>query len=159
MLKQWYILIVKSRNEIKIAKQLAELNIDVYCPTVKEVRIWSDRKKTVVVPLFKSYLFVHLTEKERCSAFAVPGVVRYLFWLGKPAIVRDDEMETLKTWLSNEHVEDVSVSKIVPGDQLTIQQGLLKNKNAIVQEVGKKRVKLLIPGLGMVVNVKLKELA
>ena len=159
MLKNWYILIVKSRNEIKVAKHLAELNIPVFCPVFKEVRLWSDRKKTVEAPLFKSYVFVQLSEKERSSVFAVPGVTRYLFWLGQPAIVRDEEMDALQTWLSNENVEEVSISKLVPGEQLTIKHGLLKNKNATVQEVGKKRVKLIIQGLEMVISLQLKELA
>ncbi len=158
MLKNWYILIVKPKHEIKVATKLTALNVQIYCPLVKETKIWSDRKKTIEAPLFKSYVFVRLLEKERQSVFVVPGISRYLFWLGKPALVRDDEIVTLKNWLTNEHVDEVTLSQFVPGEQLTIKHGILRDKNAIIQEVGKKRVKLIIPGLGFIVNLKLKEL-
>lgn len=158
MLKNWYILIVKPKHEIKVTTKLKALDIEVYCPLVKETKIWSDRKKTVEVPLFKNYVFVHLQEKERQSVFIVNGINRYLFWLGKPALVRDSEVDVLRNWLSNDHVEEVTLSQFVAGDQLTIKHGVLKDRNAIIQEVGKKRVKLIIPGLGVMVNLKLKEL-
>ena len=158
MSKKWYILIVKSRNEIKVSEMLAESNIEVYCPLRKEIRTWSDRKKTVYEPLFKSYVFVRLMEKERQSVFVVPGITRYLFWLGKPAVVRDEEMDALQKWLSDENVEEITLSKFNPGEKLIIKHGFLKDKNAVVQEVGKKRVRLVIQGLGVVINMKLKEL-
>lgn len=157
MSKNWFILIVKSKNEIKVSEQLAAMGFEVYCPVVKEVRMWSDRKKTVEVPLFKSYVFIYVTEKERSSVFTVPGVMRYLFWLGRPAVVRETEMSTLQEWLS-EDVGEVTLAKIVAGDTVTIKKGVLKDKDALVQQVGKKRVRLVIQGLGMVINLKLKEL-
>ena len=156
-MKNWYILVTKPKHEIKVATQLSALDVEVYCPVIDETKIWSDRKKTIPVPLFKSYVFVRLNEKERKSVFSVRGIVRYMFWLGKPAIVRDDEIETLRNWLSDETVDEVILSQFKPGEQLTIKHGVLKDKNAIVQEIGKKRVKLMIPGLGVIVNLKLKE--
>lgn len=157
-MKNWYILIVKPKHEIKVATKLTSLNVEVYCPLIRETKIWSDRKKTIEVPLFKSYVFVRLKERERQSVFVVPGISRYLFWLGVPAMVRDDEMFTLQNWLSNDYVAEIRLSQFVPGEQLTIKHGILKDKNAIIQEVGKKRVKLIIPGLGLIFNLKLKEL-
>lgn len=158
MSKKWFILIVKSKNELKVSENLTEMGLEVYCPTVKEVRVWSDRKKTVDVALFKSYVFVHITEAQRQSVFIVPGVMRYLFWLGRPAVVRTEEMVSLQKWLSDDEVEEVTLAKIGPGDTITIKKGVLKDKDAVVQEVSKKRVRLVIQGLGMVINMKLKEI-
>lgn len=155
---KWFVLIVKSRNEIKVSEKLKDLNYEVYCPLIKELRVWSDRKKTVEVPLFKSYVFVRLTDKERQSVFTIPGVSRYLFWLGQPATVRDEEMGELQKWLSDESIEEVTLSKIVPGDELTVKQGVLKDRHVVVQEVGNKRVKVIIQGLGVVISLRLKEL-
>lgn len=149
---------VKSKNEPKVSEKLAAMGLEVYCPTVKEVRLWSDRKKMVEVPLFKSYVFLHITESQRQSAFEVPGVMRYLFWLGRPAVVRTTEMVALQKWLSDEEVEEVSLAKIAPGDTITIKKGVLKDHDAVVQQIGKKRVRLVIEGLGMVINLKLKEI-
>lgn len=157
MSMNWYVLYVQSRKEKKVAEMLGELQIEVYCPLVKEIRQWSDRKKTIESPLFKSYVFVRLLDKDRQSVFAVPGVVRYLFWLGKPAMVRDVEIDTIKCWLEDDRVEEVTLSKLVPGNELNIKNGILKDHKAIIQEVGKRRVRLLIPGLGTIVNAKIKD--
>ncbi|TKD65557.1 UpxY family transcription antiterminator [Flavobacterium sp. ASW18X] len=158
MTKQWFILVVKTRNEIKVAEQLAAGGFTVYCPTKKEVKLWSDRKKTVTTPLFSSYVFVQLKDKERSNVFTVPGIVRYLFWLGKPAVVQDAEMYTLQKWLANDAVDQVSLAQFHPGENITIKHGVLKDKKAVIQQVNGKRVKLAIQGLGIVVNIKLREL-
>ncbi|MFD2516581.1 UpxY family transcription antiterminator [Salinimicrobium flavum] len=154
---QWYVLYTKPRWEKKVAKELEEQGIETYCPMITEVRQWSDRKKKVTSPLFKSYVFVHLTEKDRNKVFDVPGVVQYLFWLKKPAVVRDAEIETIKTWLEDDRVEDVEVSHLTPGDRLIISKGSFKGQEAIISEVGNKRLRLLLKSLDLVVNVRVSE--
>lgn len=158
MSKQWFVLHVQSRCEKKVAELLSEQNIEVYCPLVKEVKQWSDRKKTVLSPLFKSYVFVYLTEKERSLVFDVPGVLRYLFWLGKPAIVREEEMDAVKKWVSNDKVETLEIANLEPGKKVMIKQGILKDMDAVVQEVGNRRVRVVIQGMGVVLNIKLRDL-
>ncbi len=56
----WYVLYTKSRNEKKLTQLLSEKGFDVYCPLQETVKQWSDRKKKVQEPIFKSYIFVHL---------------------------------------------------------------------------------------------------
>ncbi|MFS4416945.1 UpxY family transcription antiterminator [Maribacter sp. 2307ULW6-5] len=158
MSKVWYVVYVKPRNEKKVALRLEERGFEVYCPLIKEVRQWSDRKKTVNAPLFKSYVFVRLAKGERSQVFDFPGVIRYLFWLGKPAVVRDSEMQELKQWLSNDSVEDYKLTPFSPGDRVTIQYGIMKDRQAVVKEVGKTRARLFLKGLGVVLNMKLKYL-
>ena len=153
----WYALYTKPRWEKKVAKRLEEEGIETYCPQVTEIRQWSDRKKKITTPLFKSYVFVHLEEKQRAKVFDVPGVVQYLFWLGKPAVVRDEEISTIKSWLEDERVEQFEVSHLSPGDRLTIANGSFKGKQAIVQKVGNKRLKLVLKNLGLVVNVRVSD--
>ena len=53
-----------------------------------------------------------MDEKDRNLAFLSSGVVRYLFWLGKPAIVKDDEIKTIKNWLEGSNSEDISVEPL-----------------------------------------------
>lgn len=153
----WYALYTKPRWEKKVAKELEEQGIEAYCPQITEVRQWSDRKKKVTSPLFKSYVFVHLEEKDRSRVFDIPGVVQYLFWLGKPAIVREEEIHTIKSWLEDERLDNVEVSHLSPGDRLTISNGSFKGKEAIVQKVGSKRLKLVLQNLGLVVNVRISD--
>lgn len=153
----WYVLYTKPRAEKKSADELEKMGMEVFCPMITEIRQWSDRKKKVTRPLFTSYIFVRLMPKERNNVFQVPGVVRYLHWLGKPAIARDEEIETIQKWLNDDHYEDVQVKNIEPGDKVTLNSGALKGKTGIVQKVGKKEIRLTLESLGFVVVAKTRE--
>lgn len=154
---EWYVLYTKPRGEQKVAAGLTKLGIENYCPTITEVKQWSDRKKKVTTPLFKSYVFVHLPNAQREKVFEVPGVVRYLFWLGKPAVVKEEEIQVIKKWLDSDKVEEVEVSHLSPGDQIIISSGEFKGQEAIVSKIGKRRLKLILKSMGFVVNVKISE--
>lgn len=151
----WYVLKVKTNNEIKVADTLKKMKIEVYCPMTRETRFWSDRKRMVKVPLFKNYVFVRLEEKYRGIVFGVMGVERYLFWLGKPAIVREKEIETIKEWQNDETNSIETLYKLIPGSEITIAKGLLKNQEGIVQRVEKNNLTLLLKEIGYTVQTKL----
>jgi transcriptional antiterminator RfaH len=148
----WKVLYVKPRNEKKVAELLSRLGIVVYCPLVTEVRQWSDRKQKVQVPLLSSYVFVQIEEINRELVFQVSGVIRYLFWLGKPAVVRDNEIELMQEWLVGENVK-ADVQGLQPGDKMKISTGPFKDKKGIVQEISKNRVQLLLPDLEMKITL------
>jgi len=154
----WFVLYIKSRNEKKVTAQLQLLGITAYCPLKTEIKQWSDRKKKVETPLIPSYIFVQLEEKQRQLVFQVPGVVRYLFWLGRPAVVRNEEIDILKDWLKNDLL-DVHVEGIKPGDKVEIAKGPFKGKEGIVQEVNKNRLQLLLLELGMKITIMKQKVA
>tara|TARA_B100001765_G_scaffold150456_1_gene96564 strand:- start:51576 stop:52031 length:456 start_codon:yes stop_codon:yes gene_type:complete len=149
---------VKSQTEKKTASALERMGLEVFCPTKTEVRQWSDRKKKVKVPLFKSYVFVRLEESQRQQVFAVHSVVRYLFWLGKPAIVRDEELETVKNWLADERVAEVQVQQFNPGDRVEIKSGVFKGQSGIIDQTGTRKVRLLLKNLGVIVEASYRDL-
>lgn len=156
-MKKWFVIQVRPGYEKKVAKGLEKLRLEVYCPLVKEVRIWSDRKKTIETPLIKSYVFINCEEKERPLAFSVPGVMRYLFWLGKPAIVRESQMQVLKEWVEEDKVDDMVYAQWKPGTKTVIGKGPLKGKDAVVRHIGGNQVSLILEDLGIVVKAKLKD--
>lgn len=153
----WYVLYVKSKSEKKVASALQNLGIVVFCPTVQETRIWSDRKKKVETPLFKSYVFVNLPPSQRHAVFEVSGVVRYLFWLGAPAVVRDAEIATIKKWLDHDHLDSIQLEQYSPGTTIQISKGVLKGRDAEVIEVSGTKMRLYLNCLGMVVEAKFKD--
>ncbi|MCB0698142.1 MAG: UpxY family transcription antiterminator, partial [Chitinophagaceae bacterium] len=108
----WYVLYTKSRNEKKVAKRLEEKGIEVYCPLREEVRQWSDRKKKVAEPVFRSYLFVTLADytKESVEVLYTPGTVRFLWWNNKPGIVRKHEIEAIKSFLNDYKDAEITVT-------------------------------------------------
>lgn len=152
----WYVVYTKPKWEKKVAEKLNQIGIECYCPIVTQVKQWSDRKKKVEVPLFNSYVFVHLPDIDRNSVFEIAGVVRYLFWLGKPAIVRDDEIEGIKMSLRATNIADVSVTPIQVGDRIKLETGAFSNQDAIVQEVSNTHYILVLESLGCVLKIKYK---
>lgn len=155
----WYVIIVKNRYEKKVAEKLTSLGIEVFCPLKKEVRQWSDRKKKVEIPLFMNYVFVRLPERERNLVFSVPGIIKYLYYLGKPAMARSVEIETIKNWLADDAVVSIDLNRLTPGKVVTIENGILKNKSATIQQVRKNELKLILQDLGIVVLAKIKDVA
>lgn len=152
----WYVVYTKPKWEKKVAEKLTQAGIECYCPLITQIKQWSDRKKKVEVPLFNSYVFVQLPEADRNTVFAVPGVVRYLFWLGKPAIVRDEEIVLIQKNLNATNIADISVTSMQVGDRIKLDSGAFSNQDAIVQEISKTHYILVLESLGCVLKIKYK---
>ncbi|AWK03026.1 antitermination protein NusG [Flavobacterium crocinum] len=152
----WYVVYTKPKWEKKVADKLKQAGIECYCPLITQIKQWTDRKKKIEIPLFSSYVFVQLADSERNSVFQVAGVVRYLFWLGKPAIVKNEEIEAIKTSLKAPNISDVSVSTIQVGDRIKLESGAFSNQNAIVQEISNNYYILVLETLGCVLKIKYK---
>src|ERR1700712_1703924 len=91
----WYAVYTKPRWEKKVAGILEENGIEYYCPLNKVVKQWSDRKKVVMEPIFKSYVFVRVPEKEKWDLRKIVGIINFVYWLGKPARIKDDDIHTI----------------------------------------------------------------
>lgn len=111
-------------------------------------RKWSDRLKTVEEPLFKSYVFVKISEKELTPVRMIDGVVNFVYWLGKPAIIREREIETIQKFL-NEYtqVEAIPVN-LQPESKIRIKQGILMDKEGVVKKLNGKKVQVMIESIG-----------
>lgn len=152
----WYVLYTKPKWEKKVTEKLQQIGITAYCPVISKVQQWSDRKKKVEMPLFSSYVFVQVEERDRNAVFAVSGVIRYLFWLGKPAIVKDQEIVAIQQWLSEPDSFEVEVRTWQAGDKVVIEQGVFKDQLAVVQEVKSSSYVLVLEALGCVLKVERK---
>src|SRR5690554_3282777 len=152
----WYSLYTKPRNEKKVAQGLEAMGIEVYCPMVTQVRQWSDRKKKVELPLIPSYVFVRVPDAKRAMVFEVPGVVRYLYWLGQPATITDTEIESLRNALRHT-VENVEIRQYEPGQKITIPSGAFVGQHAEIQEVRGNKVVLVLENLGIKVVLQINE--
>ncbi|KQO33272.1 antitermination protein NusG [Flavobacterium sp. Leaf82] len=155
-MKNWYVVYTKPKWEKKVAERLNEIGIECYCPLITQIKEWSDRKKKIEVPLFNSYVFVYLEDVDRNSVFQISGLVRYLFWLGKPAIVREEEIHIIKTSLKAPNISDISVTSIQVGDRIKLETGVFSNQDAIVQEISNTYYTLVLESLGCVLKIKYK---
>ena len=149
---KWFVLYTKPNYELKVAQGINTLGINAYCPTYMQIKHYSDRKKKVQKPLLPSYVLVQLSEQDRPKVFAIPGVVRYLFWLGKPAVVREEEIEILRTNLTGIFDEAV-ISKLSIGKEDTVSSGPLKGRKGTVLDVLKNKLRLELPSLGLFVTL------
>jgi transcription antitermination factor NusG len=96
---RWYAIYTRPRWEKKVNTLLAEKGIESYCPLNKVRRKWSDRIKTIEEPLFKSYVFVRIRDDERSNVRMTSGVVNFVYWDGKPALIRDKEIQNIRRFL------------------------------------------------------------
>jgi transcriptional antiterminator RfaH len=152
----WFALYTRPKKEKKVTEQLEQLGIEAYCPMITQIKQWSDRKKKVETPLIRSYVFVNLEEKERNKVFEVHGIVRYLYWLGKPAIIQEHEIAALKNSLKG-ILTSVEVEGIKPGDNLTIPKGPFQGKEGVVTQVEKNKIRLVLKELGVLITISREE--
>lgn len=145
----WFALYTKPRWEKKVAKNLADKGVNVYCPLNKVVRQWSDRKKTVYEPLFKGYVFVHISGNETTKVKQTDGVVNFVYWNGKPAIVRQEEIEVIQRFLSEFSGIEVEDLGLDVNKRVLIKNGVLVNYQGIVLEMYGNKAKVLIESMGV----------
>lgn len=149
----WYVLYTNPKTEKKVSDGLNRIGIASYCPFITKVQQWSDRKKKIQVPLFSSYIFVNIEENERHKAFEVRGAVRYLFWLGKPGVVKDEEIDAIRKMLL-EYPLEVEVHSIAQGDTIVIPDGPFKDKEGKVTTINKNNIRLVLESIGVVLTIK-----
>jgi len=154
--RKWYAVYTKSRWEKKVNRLLQEKGIESYCPLNKVYRKWSDRIKIVEEPLFKSYVFVWVSEEEKVLVRMTAGVTNFVYWLGKPATVKDKEIETIKLFL--EHYSDIEVIPVTlhPGQEIVISSGIFMGESARVENVKKNYVIVTIKSLGYQLRARLQ---
>jgi len=149
----WFVIYTKSRNEKKVAELLQKNGVEVFCPLVKLKKNWSDRTKIVETPLFNSYVFVNLSDKDRNVVFNVPGVIRYLFWLKKPAIVKDSEIENLKNIL-HETIDSFTIENYQIGDTVKISEGVFKGLDGVIEKQSNTKLHVILENVGIKITLQ-----
>jgi transcription antitermination factor NusG len=150
--KKWFAVYTRPRWEKKVHKLLQEKGIECYCPLNKVHRKWSDRVKIVEEPLFKSYLFVKVNEDEKTPVRMTEGVVNFIYWLGKPAIIKEKEIETIKRFLNDHHDVEVRSVDVTAGEKVMVQSGILMGKQGTVKKVLHKKVEVVIESIGFILT-------
>ena len=145
---KWFALYTKPRWEKKVNQLLTDKGVECYCPLNKVKRKWSDRTKTIEEPLFKSYVFVKVTEEERTKVRLTNGVVNFVYWNGKPAVVREKEIQTIKLFLDEHENVQIRPMDLTVQQRVLITSGTFMDRTATVLDIRKKEVKVSIDSLG-----------
>jgi len=145
---KWYAIYTRPRWEKKVNTLLMQKGVESYCPLNKVKRKWSDRIKTVEEPLFKSYVFVKIEDENRTQVRMTEGVVNFVYWNGKPAVIKEKEIRVIKRFLDD--YENVEVVKIdfKPEERVKVIAGPMMDQEGKVVEVKNKMAKVSIDSLG-----------
>ncbi|RZL51208.1 MAG: UpxY family transcription antiterminator [Pedobacter sp.] len=143
--KKWLVIYTRARWEKKVDQTLKQYGIESYCPLRIEQRQWADRKKLVELPLFVSYIFVRVNARDQALALYALGVINYVHFMGKPAVVRDHVIEQLKLNLANyRDIEVIGLQDVSIGDRVKIKEGLFNNQSGTVVKLQGKTVLMLL---------------
>ena len=150
----WYVLYTKPRSEKKVEEHLLSLGINAYCPTRSEIKIWSDRKKSILKPVLPSMVLVKINDNDINRVFESPLVIRYMFWLGKRAVVRQSEIDILKKYLDGSYnlISSNSLS-INVGDDFKLPS--FNNEKGIVSRISNNYIWIYLKSIGFSVKLKL----
>jgi transcription antitermination factor NusG len=149
----WNVIYTKSRAEKKVEERLKNIGIEAYCPVRTEVKFWSDRKKSILVPVLPSMVLVKIEKNKRNQVFDIPGVVRYMFWLKKHAVVRDSEVDSLKLLLKSNNIIEQNVASYNVGDEIKISS--LEDQLGIIKKISKNQIWVVLKQLGYVIKLKI----
>jgi transcriptional antiterminator RfaH len=131
---EWYALYVKPRHEKIVNVQLQGKNIESYLPLRRVLKQWSDRKKWVEEPLFRSYLFIHTSAKDRERALYTHGVLKLVTFGNEPARLREEEINAVRRILA-EDTDVESCPLISVGDPIEIVRGPLMGIRGRLEEI------------------------
>jgi transcription antitermination factor NusG len=153
--RYWRVFYTAPRAEKKCRDRLKDQNIDVFLPTRKVQRDWSDRTQTVIEPLFRSYIFANVNERERLTVLRTNGIVRCVSFDGKIARVRSEVIEQLREY--QKHPETLEVlDRPRPGTEVTITEGPMKGmEGEVIEHRGKQRLVLRIDAIRQAVSVEI----
>lgn len=154
--KKWYAVYTKSRWEKKVYERLQQNDIVCYLPFIKTLKQWSDRKKWIEEPLFKSYIFVKIFEKEYIDVLSVIGVVSFVKIAGAFVSIPEQQIIAVKEFLLSGEKLPNENEILTPGDKIEIKKGLLIGLIGILVKVkGKHKVIIEIEAVGQSISVNI----
>ncbi len=146
--KKWFAIYVKSRNEKKVFKQLDDMGIESFLPLITRLKQWSDRRKKVEEPLFRSYLFIHhdlRDPEEYYKILNIPGVVRFVTIEKKPVSVPKNQIIAIKEYLNDTELQNFDYDDFKEGELVRIKSGQMKDLiGRYVETKGKHHIIMII---------------
>jgi transcription antitermination factor NusG len=150
----WYALYTQPRAEKRVREMLEMNRIECYLPLHRSPRVWSDRIKMIDIPLFNSYIFVQCNASEIWQMNKINGVVRVVFHDGKPAVIRQKEIDAIKIF-----IEAAAGKTLCKGDEVEILTGSMKHKSGKIIKIKKKYILLHIQQLMATICVNTENVA
>ena len=148
--RKWLAVYTRPRWEKKVHQLLTTKGLESYCPLNKVRRKWSDRIKIVEEPLFKSYVFVKVSDEDRSAVRMTPGAINFVYWQGKPALIREKEISIIKRFLNEYENVEVQSMNLQTDQRVRITTGPLMDQEGKVLSLRHKTIKVAIDSLGYI---------
>ena len=157
MQDNWLVFYTKPRSEKKAEDRLNEQGYNVLVPKAEEIHQWSDRKKKVIVPLFRGYLFAKVDERSRIEVLQTPEIICDIRFGGKPAVLQPEEVENLSIMQHRpDFLEPVDAPLPSVGSEVKINEGPFSGLTGKVIELNNTRYLIVtIKAIGQAAKVKL----
>lgn len=155
--KKWYALYVRSKAEKKVLVELEFLGVEAYLPLIERIRAWSDRKKKILEPLFRSYIFVHVDLTDFFVVRNVPNVLKYVSFEGKAVVIPDQQIDAIRRYLGeSDRLEPEELSNIQEGQLVRIRHGQMAGLiGRLVQYRNKYRLIILVEAVGQLISINI----
>lgn len=154
--RKWFAIYVKSRSEKKVLKLLEDIGIESFLPLITRVKQWSDRKKKVEEPLFRSYLFVNIPLSDYYTVLNVNGVVKFITFEKKPVPVPDNQIIAIKEYLNDTELHSIDYEDFKEGELVRIKSGQMKDVvGRFIKINGKHRVIIDIEAVGQSIPINI----
>jgi len=152
--KNWYIIYTRPGQEKKVTESLSRKKIECYCPHNSGTHQPSYKKRTTPEVLFCCYCFVRISETQIPELRKINGVVNLVFWLNKPVIVPDHEINIIREFL-NEY-KNVTLEKTGVDDKVKFPNLLLAENEDRRIYISSTTAKAILPSLGYVMSAETK---
>ncbi len=139
----WHALYVRSRAEKKVLSQLEDNGYQAYLPLITQIKKWSDRKKKVEEPLFRSYVFVYSNEKEHIPILNIYGVIKFVTFEKQAVVVPENQILAIKKFVSEyesgEEYKMQNNAELKEGQMVRIINGPMKGLVGKLETIRNKR--------------------
>jgi len=137
----WYAVYTRTRHEKCVAEHCTQRGITAFLPLYHVQRRWKQRRAEVFLPLFPSYIFVHIALRDRIRILGLPGIVSLVSFNNVPAVVPELQIETLKRAIILGRAEPHVYLR--SGRRVRVTNGPLVGLEGIVVEI-KNRVQVIV---------------
>ncbi len=153
----WYAIYTKSRFEKKVFQVLTKAHYKAFLPLVKERKYWSDRIKSVMVPLLPSYVFVSLKPQHHPRLYYYSGIVTVVSFEGKPCAIREEEIRLMERIVMSGYPVQQTVH-VTAGDNVRIVRGPLRGWEGRVDAMsGQSRITFQFDSIRQSISVEVNK--
>ncbi|MBC7889002.1 MAG: UpxY family transcription antiterminator [Ferruginibacter sp.] len=150
MKRNWYAVYTRPQREKKVASILTKKGIKNYFAVNNIISLNANNKKASKEALFNSFVFIYITESEIASVKEIPGILNFIYWIAKPAIIQREEIEAIKQLTSSYHNIKLEKSMVNTNDIVRIIDEPVISFKENSASVRFQTLKIILPSLGYI---------